>query len=264
MKTFYSTLAQVTTMFLGVVLAVCAAYFVFLQERQSHFLDEIYQNRIAAAETLQDTIPTWPLNAAGPIAGLTEEYGSTHRELGRAALIAQAATDLVFRAPELESAARRVCKRGHVPEDRWRGLTYLWILGEALFLLTGNPGDDSFAGVFPQAALGPGYDSWKAETFDKLIGPIQLLESFASESSLADYVAFSRAFSSYPQDYLSQVKNSRLTPTIQKVRKNVNAIELADLQRQMHSFENNTRVVRLFFLMTASFLAGRSCQEVCK
>ncbi len=103
LRNFYSTLAQITAMLLGILLASLTAYAVFSHNRATEFSDKIEQTKLEISETLKLFSQRWNGNLPTFLPPEFEErYRSKYPDLSESDFISQAIKDLLFQPSTLK------------------------------------------------------------------------------------------------------------------------------------------------------------------
>jgi len=208
------------------------AYFVFVRERTSSFEDRVAQDRLEIRDAVFQLWTTLPQGTASLLPPtFSDAYRAAYPGKGRAEIVSQAATDLVFSAPVIDKVfeeTRRVDTFGGPSSGR----LYLWVLSQALTVMT--PGTVEMPtkpdGVFPAIPTELGFDAWRRD-FEKVRGALLLLSQF-NDQLQADFQKFLNQ---------NQVRHPNLTilgplakQGVARLFQNVNSIQtlLSDIDKQ--------------------------------
>lgn len=260
MQTFYATLAQITATILGILVVSVAAYFVFLQERTAQFDDKIEQEKITIREILLDMRANWPWTLALYLPlEFEDSYRSGYPNKGKADLVFQAATDLIFQRSAIEKALQKAADKDSFGGP-WRGRAYFWTITQAITVLTVGAPDTRTKpeGVFPSSATGPGFSQWRNE-FDRLGSAIFLL-GHAREQMMAELQKF---FDALPADRRVAEADRLAHQSVQRFFSQTNMVKekLTDIDKQVllkrpYSFRDRVHTKSVLILSGLSVLLG--------
>jgi len=258
LRSFYSTLAQITAMLLGILFASLTAYAVFLHDRSTEFSDKIEQSKLEISEPLNFFSQRWNGNLPTFLPPEFEErYRSKYPDLSEADFISQAIKDLLFQPSTIKDTFADLNFYGET-ENNWQGRIYFWILKEAVdVILVSAPIEGTRPeGVFPWATKGPGFHEWRSN-YEKTSRTLLFFSPWRGEMS-EDLRAFVQNRPPQPNlnfDHTYGHSIDDLFELFSQVDTKLSAIDKQEILRGRYSFDDRLKL-RLYILLLLLFVFG--------
>lgn len=257
---FLSSLVQLTSTILSILLAALSAYYVYLEDKTAHFADQIQANKLEIGDALKNLVGNWPQDIAMYLpVEFRDEYRSKYPEKGGLDFVEQAARDVLFLNAPLVQAIEHTREKEKLGGP-WQGRAYFWVLDEAVGSLTlaSRYTESNPRNVFPWSMDGPGFEQWRQE-FRKVRGILSVLADYQPQM-LLDFQQFVQTL---PQQYKTMnlaTHYQRGTETFFKqlrlVGNRLDEIDKYAVSAKQYSFWEKVQVQKILILCAIAIIAG--------